>query len=88
MTRFLTNEQVERRAETKDSAHFGHREHPDRSIVNTQIGIVNTGIGDRERSVATPGVQASRSVLYCHGGHWRFYRHEASPIIDRPGGSF
>jgi len=41
------------------SAYFGDREHPDRSIVNTQIGIVNTGIGDRERSVATLGVQAS-----------------------------
>jgi len=45
-----------------DRAHFGHREQPDRSIVNTQIGIVNTGIGDRERSVATPGVQASSGV--------------------------
>lgn len=33
-------------------AHFGHREHSDRSIVNTWIG-------DRERSEATPGVQAS-----------------------------
>jgi hypothetical protein len=41
-----------------NGAHFGHREHPDRSIVNTQIGIVNTGIGDRERSEATLGVQA------------------------------
>jgi hypothetical protein len=40
-------------------AHFGHRERSDRSIVNSQIGIVNTGIGDRERSAATPGVQAS-----------------------------
>ena len=34
------------------AAHFGHREHSDRSIVNTSIG-------DRERSEATPGVQAS-----------------------------
>jgi len=33
-------------------AHFGHREHSDRSIVNSWIG-------DRERSEATPGVQAS-----------------------------
>ena len=40
-------------------AYFGHREHSDRSIVNTQIGIVNTGIGDHERSEATLGVQAS-----------------------------
>ncbi len=27
---------------TFQTAHFGHREHSDRSIVNTQIGIVNT----------------------------------------------
>jgi hypothetical protein len=34
------------------AAHFGHREHANRSIESTWIG-------DRERSEATPGVQAS-----------------------------
>jgi predicted ATPase with chaperone activity len=40
-------------------AHFGHRERSDRSIVNSQIGIVNTERRVRGRSGATLGCQAS-----------------------------
>jgi hypothetical protein len=49
------------------SAHFGHREHSDRSIVNTWIG-------DRERSVATPGfrrrvrMEVNETAEGLHGG--------------------
>lgn len=36
-------------------AHFGHREHSDQSIVNSQTGIMNTERQVLGRSGATPG---------------------------------
>ncbi len=38
------------RFDYETSAHFGHREHLDRRIVNSGIGIVNSSIGHREQS--------------------------------------
>jgi hypothetical protein len=48
-------------------AHFGHREHAFRSIVNSRIGIVNTHFGHREHGRGADGVRALfwLSSFYC-----------------------